>query len=193
MKITDWIKNNLTKILNVIVFSLFVFYTIRWSILSDFSLGSHIPHWFIYLIYTLIFPVAPLVIFTIIIILEYKILTNYDVSSIWVDISSMIGLTITIIFMIFVEITTLGLYIWTAIFTANIVIMREIVRSYDQRTINDDIAIFFLLCCYNGLLGVISLILLTRGTGILILSNFMIIFGPSLYRFLFFFNKRSDI
>ena len=128
MKITDWIKNNLTKILNAIVFSLFVFYTIRWSILSNFSLESHIPHWFISLIYTLIFPVAPLVIFTIIIILEYKILTNYDVSSIWVDISGMIGLTITIIFMIFVKITTLTLYIWTAIFTANIVIrMRNII------------------------------------------------------------------
>ena len=193
IKTTNWIKNNPTKILNAITFSLFVYYTICWSLLSKFSFGSQRSHWLIDLIYTLFFPVAPLVIFTIIIILEYKILTNYDASSIWVDVSCMIGLTIIMFFMDHVELTTLTLYIWTAIFTTTIIIMREIVRSYEQRTIIDDIAIFFFLCCYNGLLGAISTVLLGRITGVLILSNFIIIFGPSLYRFLFFFNKRSDI
>ena len=193
IKITHWIKNNPTKILNAIDFSLFVYYTIRWSLLSNNSLGSQRSHWFIDLIYTLFFPVAPLVIFTIIIILEYKILTNYDASSIWVDFSCMIGLTIIMFFMDHVEFTTLSFYIWTATFTTTIIIMREIVRSYEQRTITDDIAIFFFLCCYNGLVGAISTVLFGRLTGVLILSNFIIIFGPSLYRFIFFLNKRSDI
>jgi len=193
MKITYWIKKNPTKILNAIYFSLFVYYTIHWSLLSNNSLVSQKSYWFIYLIYILFFPVAPLVIFTIIIILEYKILTNYDASSIWVDFSCIIGLTIIIFLMIFMELTTLTFYIWTAIFTTIIIIMSEIVRNYGQRTIKDDIVIFFLLCCYNGLVGAISTVLLGRITGVLILSNFIIIFGPSLYRFLFFFNKRSDI
>jgi len=193
IKIIQWIKKNPTKILNAIVFSLFVYYTIRWSLFSNISLGSQRSHLFIDLIYTLFFFVAPLVIFTIIIILEYKILTNYDASSIWVDFSCIIGLTIMMFLMYHVELTTLTFYIWTAIFTTTIIIMREIVRSYEQRTIIDDIAIFLFLCCYNGLVGAISIIMLGRITGILILSNFIIIFGPSLYRFIFFLNKRSDI